>query len=45
MAYSAAQDGYLSWQLAIHWKAITTGLKRPSRPLELSWTEAAGGIP
>lgn len=43
--YNWRQDAIDCWRLAIHWLAITSGHRRPQRPLEMYWAEAAGVIP
>lgn len=45
MQYDAAKDGLDSWALAIRWKSITIGSRRPATPAEMYWAEAAGVIP
>lgn len=42
MTYDWQKDSFESWCLAIYWQAITRGLARPARPLEMYWAEAAG---
>lgn len=43
--YDARKDGLSSWLLAIRWKSITAGVRRPATPAEMYWAEAAGVIP
>jgi hypothetical protein len=45
VAYEARRDGLESWLLAIRWKSITLGARRPASPAEMYWAEAAGMIP
>ena len=43
--YDWKKDAIDSYELAIRWKSIIGGFRRPSRPLEMYWAEAAGVIP
>jgi hypothetical protein len=45
MTYNWETDAIQSWRFFMLWKSITKGFRRPSRPLELYWAEAAGTIP